>query len=72
MQVEAPAPRLTRQGVRDLGYSPRRRRYVPVQCDHRRLRSCCYTNGRGCGHILCPDCDLYIDVGAELNGKWRW
>lgn len=64
--------KLTRQGVRDLGFGKKRRRAVPVQCEHRRLRSYCHTNGRGCGHILCPDYDLYIDVGAELNGKWRW
>ncbi len=63
---------LTRQGVRDLGNDTRPRRHLPKQCDHRRLRSCCYTDGKPCGHILCPDCDLYIDVGFELHGGWRW
>lgn len=34
------------------------------------LRAC--PDGRSCGHIICPDCDLFIDSGAELNGRWIW
>lgn len=66
---------LTAQGVKDLGTTsprPRLTREMVNQCSHRRLRSCCRVNGRSCGHIECPDCDLFIDVGAELNGRWMW
>lgn len=61
--------KLTRQGVRDLGDTRRPPCEVPQQCDHRRLRWCC---PRPCGHILCPDCDLYLDLGAENLGRWVW
>lgn len=68
---------LTKQGVLDLGGngSKPRPRLTPnmlFQCDHRRLRSCCKVGNKSCGHILCPDCDLFIDNAAELWGKWIW
>lgn len=61
--------KLTRQGVRDLGFSAKPRRHLPRQCQHLRLRWCCR---KPCGHVTCPDCDLYIDVGFELQGRWMW
>lgn len=63
--------KLTKQGVRDLGFS-KPKRYLPEQCSHHRLKWCCYIDKKPCGHITCPDCDLYIDVGFELRGKWMW
>jgi hypothetical protein len=64
--------KLTKQGVRDLGFSKAKPRYLPEQCDHKRLKWCCYINSKPCGHIDCPDCGLYLDLGFELRGKWIW
>lgn len=68
---------LTKQGVRDLGNSTSKHNLcfdIMNQCSHKNLRACCYKNGKPCGHIICPDCDLYIDVCAELDhdGYWIW
>ncbi len=35
------------------------------ECDHRRMRSHCHP--RCCGHLLCPDCGLFWDVGADCG-----
>lgn len=61
-------PLYTKQGVRDLGNFIKRRE-VPNQCEHKRLRFCCNYN---CGHIICPDCDMEIDSASQLSGKWVW
>ena len=65
--------KLTRQGVCDLGNSSKKRveEFSPLnQCEHKNLLPCCEI--KGCGHITCPDCDLFIDSSAELQGRWVW
>ena len=67
--------RLTKQGVPDLGNNTAKRKeeseFSPLnQCEHKNLRPCCSI--QGCGHIECPDCGLFIDSSAELQGKWVW
>lgn len=56
--------KVTRQGVRDLGSGlPRSPAQIPPDCDHRRMRYCCHP--RNCGHLVCPDCPLSWDEGAQ-------
>ena len=59
--------RLTKQGVRNLDppNQPRpSKKQVPLNCEHKRMRVCCYIKGRPCGHWKCPDCGLYWDDAA--------
>ena len=62
---------LTKQGVKDLGNIKNRKyEFNPLnQCSHTKLQSCCTPY---CGHIVCPDCELYIDVSYEMHGQWVW
>jgi hypothetical protein len=51
-------PKLTKQGVRDLGSSPKRLVEIPPECAHPRAKE------RG-GHYICPDCGLTWDREAQ-------
>lgn len=64
--------KMTKQGLRDLGNQKTKKRDVPIQCEHTKIKSHCVVKGKGCGHILCPECDLSFDLGSELNGEWIW
>jgi hypothetical protein len=56
--------KLTRQGVRALGWARRRRPLqVPPDCDHALMRWCCR---RPCGHLICAGCGLFWDLAADL------
>jgi hypothetical protein len=53
--------KLTRQGVRALGWARRRTHAeIPLDCDHRAIHYCCPTP---CGHLVCR-CGLSWDEGA--------
>lgn len=66
--VVRPLP-VTKQGVRDLGGNvgrPQTPDYPPPElahgCSHPRMRYCC---DHPCGHLVCPDCGLAWDQGAN-------
>lgn len=47
------------------------------QCEHLRMRWCCWSNGKPCGHLECPDCGLTYDIANDwfferryADGKW--
>lgn len=55
--------KLTKQGVRDFGTTPKKKRVeVPPTCEHKRMKECC----KGCGHYHCPDCGLEWDHYAGM------
>ena len=52
---------LTKQGVRNLGFSPKSKvTYLLEQCEHPNIGPCC--DNKQCGHLSCPDCGLYLDT----------
>lgn len=66
--------KLTRQGVRDLGNSIKKKIEFPPDCDHTNMIACCYgkavsgsKKGKlvACGHWVCKNCGLEWDDGAE-------
>lgn len=66
----------TKQGVRDLHHlpSPPKRRYPPgLDCDHTRMRVCCFYDDprRPCGHWCCDGCGLFVDDGDAIMA-WGW
>jgi hypothetical protein len=49
------------------------------QCEHPRMRWCCFYGKQPCGHLECPDCGMSFDLGSDVvcahdrawdNPKW--
>lgn len=40
-----------------------------LTCTHPRMRYCCHP--KNCGHLNCPDCELFYDEGSD-GGPPPW